>query len=81
MGATTRGTPLAGPDVIINSVDAYQIRLAVTGTSCDKYPGEPRFLRMEPGVIPKGSNMPPDDLPTSLRPTTGSQPVIMPTPS
>ncbi|KAJ5535890.1 hypothetical protein N7513_009076 [Penicillium frequentans] len=40
MGATTRGTPLAGPDVIINSVDAYQIRLAVTGTSCDKYPAK-----------------------------------------
>lgn len=50
MGATTRGTPLAGPDVIINSVDAYQIRLAVTGTSCDKYPGEPHFSRREPGV-------------------------------
>ncbi|KAJ5765024.1 hypothetical protein N7520_004583 [Penicillium odoratum] len=33
-------TTLSGPDVIINSVDAYQIRLAVTGTSCDKYPAK-----------------------------------------
>lgn len=81
MGATIRGTPLAGPDIMINSVDAYQIRLAVTGTSCDKYPGEPHFPRREPGVIPKGSNMPPHDLPTSLQPPTGSRPVIMPTSS
>ncbi|KAJ5682747.1 Xaa-Pro aminopeptidase [Penicillium macrosclerotiorum] len=38
---------LAGPpgvDVIINSVDAYRIRLAVSGTSCDKYPGTSHLL-------------------------------------
>ncbi|KAJ5948128.1 hypothetical protein N7466_001143 [Penicillium verhagenii] len=36
----TQGTPLSGPDVIINSVDAYQIHLDVTNTSCDKYPAK-----------------------------------------
>lgn len=38
-----RGASLAGQaDVIINAVDSLHIRLAVTGTSCDKYPGKPR---------------------------------------
>lgn len=59
MRATARGAPLdsnslAGQtDVIINAVDSYHVRLAVTGTSCDKYPGKPR-LRSEPGEIPQG---------------------------
>jgi hypothetical protein len=45
MRAKARGTPrdasLANQsDVIINAVDSIQIRLAVTGTSHDKYPGK-----------------------------------------
>ncbi|KAJ5146972.1 hypothetical protein N7526_000324 [Penicillium atrosanguineum] len=31
---------LAGQSVMINSVDSYHIRLAVSGTSCDKYPAK-----------------------------------------
>lgn len=46
MRAKARGAPrdasLAGEaNAIINAVDSLHIRLAVTGTSCDKYPGEP----------------------------------------
>jgi hypothetical protein len=26
-------------DVVVNSVDSYQIRIAISGTSFDKYPG------------------------------------------
>lgn len=45
MRVKARGTPrdasLANQaDVIINAVDSLQIRLAVTGTSYDKYPGK-----------------------------------------
>lgn len=46
MRAKTPGAPLtssAGQSVMINSVDSYHIRLAVSGTSCDKYPGESPF--------------------------------------
>ncbi|KAJ5167293.1 Xaa-Pro aminopeptidase [Penicillium canariense] len=45
MRAKARGAPrdasLADQsDVIVNSVDSFHIRLAVTGTSCDKYPAK-----------------------------------------
>lgn len=45
MRAKARGTPRDASlakqaDVIINAVDSIQIRLAVTGTSHDKYPGQ-----------------------------------------
>lgn len=47
MRAKAPGAPLdscpARPDVNINCVDSYHIRLAVTGTSCDKYPGMSRY--------------------------------------
>ncbi|KAJ5676749.1 uncharacterized protein N7477_002382 [Penicillium maclennaniae] len=33
-------TSLAGQSVMINSVDSYHIRLAISGTSCDKYPAK-----------------------------------------
>jgi hypothetical protein len=47
MRVKARGTPrdaslASQADVIINAVDSFHIRLAVSGTSCDKYPGKPR---------------------------------------
>ncbi|KAJ5089315.1 hypothetical protein N7532_007999 [Penicillium argentinense] len=37
---TPGGANSLGPDVIINSVDSYRIRIAVSGTSLDKYPAK-----------------------------------------
>jgi Xaa-Pro dipeptidase len=47
MRSKARGTPrdaslASQADVIINAVDSFHIRLAVSGTSCDKYPGKRR---------------------------------------
>ncbi|KAJ5578533.1 uncharacterized protein N7459_007497 [Penicillium hispanicum] len=40
-GASLDSNSLAGQaDVIINAVDSYHVRLAGTGTSCDKYPAK-----------------------------------------
>ena len=48
MRAKARGAPrnasLANQaDVVINAVDSLHIRLALTGTPYDKYPGKPRY--------------------------------------
>jgi hypothetical protein len=46
MRAKAPGTPassLAGRSAMISSIDSYHIRLAVSGTSCDKYPGRSPF--------------------------------------
>jgi hypothetical protein len=57
MRSKARGTPrdasLANQaDVIINAVDSFHIRLAVSGTSCDKYPGKPRLAVALPLWVP-----------------------------
>ncbi|KAJ5096589.1 Xaa-Pro aminopeptidase [Penicillium angulare] len=40
MRVTSQPLPLVGQDVIINSVDSYQIHLTVSDGSCDKYPAK-----------------------------------------
>lgn len=58
MRAKAPGAPLtssAEQSVMINSVDSYHIRLAVSGSSCDKYPGESP-LSLNQGEAPQGRN-------------------------
>jgi len=45
MRARSLASPHAGAlrDVSINSVDSYHIRIAISGTSIDKYPGKSHY--------------------------------------
>ena len=87
MLANASGAPLtpstAQPDVTINSVDSYRIHLAVTGTSCDKYPGMSPFAPWNQGKLRK-VGMPSHTVRAVSRSTlvfAGSRPAIAPTSS